>query len=246
MIHRFLIFILILTLGLEVFLRISGTPAYLIPRPAAVLEALFTDRQILLDQFLITLQEWLIGLSLSIVIGIFLALLCFFSPFARSILNPFLVASQSVPYLAFAPLLLLWFGLGMLPKIILVMLTCIFPIALNFEADLQRGREEYSLVTAMLKLPMVKALLHVYIPYALPGFFSGLKISASYAFVGAVLAELIGSESGLGVYIARSQSTYRPDRMVAAILLVVLFSVSGAILVDALRNRIIFWNRAKK
>ena len=122
-----------------------------------------------------------------------------------------------------------------------MVLTCVFPIALVWLDDLLRARVEYEPVCAMLKMNPVRAFFGVWVPASLPGFFAGLKVSASYAVVSATLAELIGSEEGLGVYIIRAQSTYRTDRVMAAVAVVVVASLLSTALVEGLRGRVVFW-----
>lgn len=226
--------------------RVFALPEYLVPTPQAVLEALVSDGSLLWQHFLYTASEWLLGLVLGVALAVLIALSCFYSSSMRRLLRPLLVVSQSVPYLVFAPLLLLWLGLGLTPKVVLVVLTCVFPVALNFEEGLSDARSEYSLLVRMLRFSKLTALIHIYLPAALPQFFSGLKVTTTYAFVAAVLAELIGSEAGLGVYISRAQSSYRPDRVLAAVLLVVAISIVSNAVVARIQKRAVFWPVVRK
>lgn len=233
-------------IGLEFLLPWLEIPAYLVPLPSSVAQVLQDDSGLLWEQFKTTALECVAGLGVSVCLGFLISIVIFSSQFFKTLLRPFLVVSQSVPYLTFAPLLLLWLGLGPLPKIVLVVLTCTFPIALAFEQGLQQARAEYEVVVAMLKLKPVSAIRHVYLPYALPHFFSGLKISVTYAFVSTVLAELIGSESGLGVYMTRAQSSYRTDRVVACCAVIVAASLALSFVVNYAEKRFVFWNTTKK
>lgn len=221
-------------------------PDYLLPTPRQVFSVFGEDASILFHQTLHTIIEWLIGLFVSIILGFCFALACFrFKP-VHDFFSPLLIVSQTIPFLAIAPLLLIWLGLGMAPKIVLVVLSCSFPIALALEEGLQQGRQTFHLIVAMIKLPWISAVRHVYLPAALPHFFTGLKISASYAFVSTVMAELIGSEKGLGIYLTRAQSSYRTDRVVAAILVTIAVSLLNTLVVDLLRRRIVFWDSTRK
>ena len=218
-------------------------PSYLLPSPLQVLQTLISDRNQILMQSVSTFLEWIIGLLLSILIGFVTALILFLSAAIRNILEPVLILSQSVPYLVFAPLLLLWLGLGILPKIVLVTLSCAFPIALVLEKGLTAAKNEYELLVTMLKLPWHSALLHVYLPAAAPDFFAGLRIAVSYAFVSCVLAEFMGSESGLGVYLTRAQSSYRADKVIAASILIVIITLASVSIVDFIKNKVVFWSQ---
>ena len=231
---------------LEVGLKKFAIPDYLVPRPTQVLSVLRADADILASQTLATLMEWVLGLGLSLALALPLAFLSFRSVWAAHVLRPFIVVSQSVPYLCFAPMLLIWMGLGMATKIVLVVLTCAFPIALLTEQGLTAARNEYELVVAMLQMSPRKAFFQVYFPAALPSFFSGIRISATYAFVSAVLSELIGSEKGLGVYLLRAQNSYRTDRVVAAVALIVAISLATTWSVDKIRSKVVFWNEARR
>jgi putative hydroxymethylpyrimidine transport system permease protein len=239
-------FFLSLVLCWEWIVRRWDVPRYLVPRPSQVLEDLWSDRSLLGEHLLFTLQEWSIGLILSVALGLGIALLCFWWKAFRFLFEPFLVISQSTPYLVFAPLLLLWLGLGILPKVVLIILTCSFPIALSVTEGLIRAKEEYGLIVRMLRMNALSALFHVYFPAALGDFFSALKISVSYAFVSAVLAELIGSEAGLGVFITRAQSAYQTSRVLGAVVIVVCISLVSTAIVDMLRKKVIFWNVVKR
>lgn len=221
-------------------------PDYLIPSPLRIAAVFTHDSAILLEHLKFTIVEWLIGNGLSVFLGFFLALLCYFSQWMKKLIRPFLVVSQSVPYLVFAPLLLLWLGLGFAPKVVLIVLNCAFPIALFLEEGLHSAKQEFRLVSKMLGFSRMQSLWHIDLPYSLPYFFSGLRISAIYAFVSAVLAELIGSEGGIGIYIIRAQSAYRTDRVLAAVLLVVLLSLASAWGVERLRKGFVFWQVARK
>jgi putative hydroxymethylpyrimidine transport system permease protein len=218
-------------------------PSYLFPLPSKTVQTFFQDSVLLWNQFLFTFMEWSLGVVLSIFLGAGLAFLCFEYKFAKLFFEPLLFVSQSIPYLTFAPLLLLWFGLGKTPKVILIVLTCAFPIALMGLQSLEKVKSEYQFLVKILKLSNLQCYKNIYLPGSLSGFFAGLKISVSYAFVSAVMSELIGSEAGLGVYLLRAQSSYRIDKVLCCVLIVVVFSLLTTWLVELLRRRIVFWEK---
>lgn len=221
--------------------RAGSIPGYILPSPGAVWMTFVQDLPILWPHAQETLFEWAVGLALSTLLAIALSLLAFeIRGFERTLIRA-LVISQSVPYLTIAPLLLLWFGLGAAPKLILILLTCTFPITQLTLTGLTHARSEYATLAVMLRMGKSAALRKIYAPAALPEFFEGIKISVTYAFVSSVLAELIGSEAGLGVYLSRAQSAYRTDRVMVAVLLIVAFSLLCHWLVGLMARKSLFW-----
>jgi putative hydroxymethylpyrimidine transport system permease protein len=229
------------------FIVLIFRPAdYVLPSPASVLATFVTDLPILAEQSAVTLVEWLVGLSISVLASITFAVVCFYVPRLESMITPLLTLSQSIPTLALAPLLLIWFGIGMTPKIILVVVGCFFPIAFALLSGLQQAKKQYSLIVQMFKIPNQKALTQIYAPAALPQLFIGLRVSASYAFVAAVMVELIGSEKGLGIYLIRAQSSYRTEAVIAVVLIMVMVSMLSTLVLDLLEKRFIFWQPTHK
>ena len=232
--------------AVQIFLTTFSIPSYVFPLPTEIFKVFLIDWQFLIQAFWITSLEWVVGVIIAIVLGVFLSFLSFRFKAFDKILAPFLIISQSVPYLVFTPLLMMWFGLGILPKIILVILTCVFPIALVLRNDLSFYQKEYSVLVQSLKMNFWKACFHVYFPASLQGFFNALRVSVSYSFGSAVVAELMGSEGGLGVYLLRAQNTYRTERVFAVAILIVVITILSSKCVDLMSQKFIFWNRTKK
>lgn len=239
-IKRIVVVVLLIALWHEV-VTLFHVPDYILPLPSTVLAAFLQDLPVLQKHFLETLKEWAIGLGLSVLFALLISLAAFTNQKFESYTRRFLVISQAVPYLTIAPLLLLWLGLGAAPKIVLILLTCCFPIAQLTLNGLQTAREQYSVLATILRFQPTRALAKLYAPAALPSFLEGLRISVTYAFVSTVLAELIGSEAGLGVYLSRAQSAYRTDRVLTVVFIIVFFSLLGTWLVNALSKKILFW-----
>lgn len=231
---------------LQWILQYAQIPSYIFPTPTSVLRVLWEDRLNLWDAFLITSFEWIVGVICAIAMGFLIGFLSSYYRFFDMIFSPFLLVSQSVPYLVFVPLLLLWFGLGFLSKIVLITLTCVFPIALVLKNDLINAQNEYGMIVKLLRLSPIRAFCHVYLPASLPGFFNALKISMSYAFGTTVVAELMGGEGGLGIFLLQAQYTYRLDRVMAIALIVVVVSVMSAKCVNGIASSVVFWNKQKK
>ncbi|NBW81655.1 ABC transporter permease [bacterium] len=238
--QRALFIAALLALWTEI-VRFVEVPDYILPKPSAVAETLIADRWLLWKHLLETTEKWAIGLSSSVFVAVCISLLAFSNQTVERYITRFLVVSQAVPYLTVAPLLLLWFGLGAAPKIVLIILTCSFPIAQLTITGLKQAKGKYSVLATILRLPPGLALGRIYLPAALPSFMEGVRISVTYAFVSSVLAELIGSESGLGVYLSRAQSAYRTDRVMAVVFLIVAMSLLCSWATKFLTKKMIFW-----
>lgn len=227
----------------EMFVVTYQIPSYLFPKPSEILKAFWLDRALLYSHAITTLTEWSLGTVISVILGVGLSTTAMRFAYVSFFLDPLLTITQSVPYLVFTPLLLMWFGFGMAPKVILVVLTCTFPITVVMKHDMQEAMLNYALVVPMLRLNFWKALWHVYYPYALPGFFNAFSISMSYAFGATVVAELMGSADGLGIYLLRAQTTYRLDRVFVVAGLIIGLSLGVTGLARWCSRKWIFWQR---
>ena len=158
---------------------------------------------------------------------------------------PLVVLTQTIPTVAIAPLLVLWFGYGMLPKVVLIVVATFFPITVGLLGGFKSvDPDEIDLMRSM-GASRWQIMRHVKIPAALPQFFSGLKISAAYAIVGAVIAEWLGGFSGLGVYMTRVRKAYSFDKMFAVIFLISALSLVLMWAVEAVRRIAMPWERVK-
>ena len=219
----------------------GAVPSYMLPSPVAVVSAFVRDFPNLMFHASVSLQEAAYGLVLGIALAFAIAtLMDRFDPLERA-LSPLLVVTQTIPTIAIAPLLVLWMGFGMAPKITLVIITTFFPIAVGLlEGYKGVDPDAIDLMRAM-GADRKDIFFHVKFPAALPHFFSGLKISASYAVVGAVIAEWLGGFDGLGVYMTRVKKAYAFDKMFAVIILIVIVSLLLMALVDLIRKLSMPW-----
>lgn len=217
-------------LGLIVFLWQSAitfhiVDEFLLPSPISVAKALIQDFDLLLKHSLYTVSEGLIGLILAILLSFILAIAMDRFSFLYQAVYPVLIVSQTVPIIAIAPLLVLWLGYGMSPKVVLVLLACFFPLVVGILDGLkQADRDAQNLLRAM-GANNRQILLHIKIPYSMPNFFAGLKVAVSYSIVGAVISEWIGGTVGLGVYMTRVKKSFSFDKMFAVIILIVIISL---------------------
>jgi NitT/TauT family transport system permease protein len=200
------------------------TPSFLLPSPLAIFKDLIANRDILLRQTGITAFEVGLGYLLSILIGMPLAILFTYSrTFERSI-YPLIVGSQTVPKVAVAPLLLSWFGFGLLPKIVIVILVTFFPIIINAVVGLKSLSPNMFNLARSMGANMFQVFWRFRLPNALPSIFAGLKVATVLAVIGAVVAEFVGADSGLGYVIMMATADLNVARQFSAI---VLLSVLG-------------------
>ena len=226
-------------------LSVTGiVPSYMLPSPVDVVRAFIKDFPNLITHAAVSVQEAIYGL----VIGIFLAFLIAtamdrFETLEKALM-PLLVVTQTIPTIAIAPLLVLWMGFGMAPKITLVVVTTFFPIAVGLlDGYNSVDPDEINLLLSM-KANRLQIFRHVKIPSALPYFFSGLKVAASYAVVGAVISEWLGGFEGLGVYMTRVRKAYAFDKMFAVIILIIIVSLLLMALVNVIQYMAMPWTRA--
>ncbi|NLW11835.1 MAG: ABC transporter permease [Clostridiaceae bacterium] len=207
-------------------LSVSGAvPEFMLPSPLQVLAAFKNSLPELMFHSRITLTEAFAGLGVSILLAFVLATAMDHFSWLYRAFFPLMVISQTIPTVAIAPLLVLWMGYGMLPKIALIVLVCFFPLAVALLDSFRSSDPDLiNLMRAMGAGPS-QIFRHVKWPAAISGFFSGLKISVSYAIVGAVIAEWLGGNEGLGVYMIRVKRSYSFDKMFAVILLIMLISL---------------------
>lgn len=233
---------LLALLGLWQVLVMSGRiPAFILPSPYHVLVAMVGDVHALLHHSGATLTEAFIGLGIGLVLGFTLATgMLFWKPLYR-MLYPVIIITQTIPSIALAPLLVLWMGFGMAPKIALVVLTTFFPITIGlYEGLCSADRDEIMLLRSMGASRM-QIFRYVELPASLDSFFAALKISLSYSVIAAVVAEWMGGMSGLGVYMQRVRKAYDFRRMFAVIILVSIISLLLMALIVLLKKRVMPW-----
>lgn len=208
----------------EVYVRAGKINIRILPPPSLIFEALFSHWNNLLPHVLQTLLETVVGFLIATVLGFTLAIILDISPQFNKTIYPILVISQTVPIIALAPLLLLWFGFGILPKIIIVVLYCFFPIAIAGVDGLSQTQKQYSKLLKSMNASYFQGLFLVRLPSSFPSFFSGLKIAATYSVAGAIVGEFIGGYQGLGVYMQQAANSYSIALVFASIFMTILLS----------------------
>ena len=225
----------------EVLARWSGVPSWLLPAPSAIGAAMVDWRGELTLHFMVTLYEVLIGFALSIVVSIPLAVAVVYSPFLQNTIYPILLALQSMPKVAIAPLLVLWIGFGLLPKILVVFLVCFFPIVVATASGLSAVPPALIDLIRSLSATSYQTFIKIRFPTAIPHIFVGLKIAITFAVIGAVIGEFVGSDQGLGYLILISTSQSRTPLAFGALLLLTIMSIVLYYAVEFVERLVVPW-----
>jgi len=219
-------------------------PSYMLPSPLDVIKALVTDFPLLMHHAGATLLEAFLGLLIGVLLGFVTAALMDAFPVVKSALYPILVLTQTIPPVAIAPLLILWFSYGIVPKVILVVLVAYFPMAVGLLDGFQSVDPDLLKLMKSMKANKWQIFWEVKFPSALNTFFSGLRIAVSYSVVGAVIAEWLGGFLGLGVYMTRVKKSLSYDKMFAVIFLVSALSLLLMVLVKVIQKKTMPWEYA--
>ena len=215
---------------------------FLIPAPSDIAESLWTDRELLAADAWVTAQEVLLGFAIALVLGFAFAVALHLSDTLRRAFYPLLVASQTVPVIAIAPILIVWLGFGLGPKLAIIALVCFFPITVNTLDGLRSVDPELPRMMRTLDADRAQILRRVEIPSALPYLLSGAKIAAAISVIGAVFGEWSGADEGLGHLILIAQGQLQTARVFAA---VVVLSALALCLFGALaliERRVAWWS----
>jgi ABC-type nitrate/sulfonate/bicarbonate transport system permease component len=212
-----------------------------LPSPLRVLEQGWAYREQIWANTVPTLQVTAVGFAVSLALGWALAVAVDFSPWLRRALTPLLVASQTLPIIAIAPLLIIWFGFGLLPKVLVIALVTFFPVAVGLiEGFAATDRQATNLLRSM-GASRWQQFRYVRLPGALPSFFTALRIGITYAVTGAIFAEYVGATAGLGIFMNLQKNSFRTDLVLAAVLVTALLSVTLFGLTYLVQRLVIPW-----
>ena len=236
-----LIIVLIGLAGWEALVRLGGVDELILPAPTQVLDSLWTDRSILAPDLATTTWEVLLGLAVAIAAGALLGIAMHVSPRARRALRPLVIGSQAVPVPVIAPLVILVLGFGMAPKVLLVALVCFFPVTVNLYDGLRAADPDARRLLRSLQASRLQTLRFVEAPAALPAAFTGLKIAAAVAVIGAVFAEWAGAEQGLGHALLIANGQLATARAFAATFLLFLLAIGLYGACALLERRVVDW-----
>jgi NitT/TauT family transport system permease protein len=225
----------------EALVRHFQIPGWLLPTPSAIIEAMIDWRGELVQHTLVTLYETLVGFALAIAVSIPLAVAVVYSPLLQNTIYPILLAMQSTPKVAIAPLLALWIGFGAAPKIIVVFLVCFFPIIVATASGLTAVPASLIDLIRSLSANPMQTFIKIRFPTAMPHIFIGLKIAITFAVIGAVIGEFVGSENGLGYLILISTSQSRTPLAFGALMLLTIMSIVLYYAVALLERLVVPW-----
>jgi putative hydroxymethylpyrimidine transport system permease protein len=227
----------------ELVVRAAHVPDYLFPAPSAVASALGSDAGLLGSATAVTVREVALGYLLAIVLALALAVVLHFSAALRRALLPILVLSQTVPTVVLAPVLAILLGYGIVPKLVVVAIVCFFPIVVNAVDGLRSADAELVRMMRTLHGSRLAIFRRVEVPGALPAIFSGARIAATYAAVGAVFGEWAGSSSGLGFVMLQAQPTLATARIFAAVFILSAIALALFALVTLAERLVVPWER---
>lgn len=229
----------------EATVRIGNIPLYLMPAPSQIVMALVRQFAVMLPHAMISLGESLLGMVIATALAALLAMAMDAWPLFRQAVYPMMVVSQSVPIIVLAPLFIIYFGFGLTPKVITVVLMCFFPIAVSLADGL--GQVSSKMVDLLRTMGASRPDIYriIKLPAAAPSFFSGLRVAATYSIMGAVVGEWLGGSGGLGFYMLRVKNAYMLDRVFAVVALIVLLSLLLNAIVRGLEYLLTPWARHK-
>jgi ABC-type nitrate/sulfonate/bicarbonate transport system permease component len=230
-----------LTAGWEALAKLGSIEDYLLPAPSEVARALWDDRDLLLPDARVTAEEVLLGLGLAIGVGLVIAVALHLSPLLRGAIYPLVVGSQAVPIIVIAPILVIWFGFGLAPKLIVIALVCFFPVVVNTLDGLRSVDRSQVKMMRTLGAGRWDLLRRLELPAALPFVFSGVKVAVAVAVIGAVFGELVGSDAGLGHAIQVGTAQLLTARVFAAVLLLAVMAIALFGLVSVAERRLLPW-----
>ncbi|AWG98559.1 ABC transporter permease [Rhodococcus ruber] len=235
-----------LALGWQLYVAVSGIRPQVLPSPTRVLEQGWAHRTDIAGHAWSTLQVTLVGFAVSLAVAWALAIVVDFSPWLRRALVPLFVVSQTLPIIAIAPLMIIWFGFGLLPKILVIALATFFPMAIGLIEGFAAADREAGALLRSMGASRRQEFRYVRLPSALPRFFTALRIGVTYAVVGAVFAEYVGATSGLGIYMSTQKNSFRTDLVLAAVLVTAVLSLALYLLTYAVERVVAPWALATR
>jgi len=238
-----ILFILFVTCLWQMIVDLGMIARYILPSPTDIITVGISIFPEITEHIYITLQEASTGLVIAIIFAMILAVMMDNFMIVRKALQPLLVVSQTVPIMVLAPLFVMWFGFGLLPKIMVVVLVCFFPIVVSLLEGLASLDQDVLNLMKSMKAGRWHVFYLAKFPSSLGSFFSGLKIAATYSIIGAVIAEWMGGKSGLGVYMTRVRQSFALDKVFAVILIIILMSIVLFGMIEFIQFLVMPWKR---
>lgn len=241
-----ILFILAILIIWEAMVNLGIVERYILPSPTDILNALISNGTDIMIHAATTFFEGIAGLLVAVCLSLIMAIVMDLFPVVKKAIYPVLVMSQTVPIIVIAPLLAMWFGFGIAPKIFVVVLVCFFPITVSLIEGLQSVDGELINLVRSMGAQKRQIFTKIKFPSALPYFFSGLKIAATYSIMGAVIGEWLGGKAGLGVYMLRARHAFALDLVFASILVIVVLSIGLFYVIAGIQRVLMPWEKLKE
>ncbi|WMJ80229.1 ABC transporter permease [Clostridium sp. MB40-C1] len=234
----------VIIIGIWQFVVDKGiVESYILPSPKEVVVTLFKILPNIKQHIYVTLKEAMFGFSISIILALILAVLMDNIKVIRNSIYPILVISQTIPTVVLAPLFGMWFGFGMLPKVIIVVLVCFFPIVISLMDGLNSVDKDMVNLLKSMGANKFQIFKIVKFPSSMVNFFSGLRIAATYSIMGAVVGEWVGANEGLGFYMMRVKHSFAMDKVFAVVLIIIFLSMFLFGILFLIQYMLTPWNR---
>jgi NitT/TauT family transport system permease protein len=238
--------VVMLVVSWDLVIRVFRIPPYLVPTPGSVAAQLVAQWPMLLRETVPTLYATLAGFALSAVVGVPIAMWIAYSRMVESFVYPLLVFSQSIPKVAIAPLFVVWFGFGLVPKVIAAFLLGFFPVIVATVQGFKAVEGDVIDLARSMGANPLEIFLKFRLPHALPSIFSGLKVSITLAVVGAVVGEFVGSNSGLGYVMQKASGTFDLPLMFAALVVLSSLGVLLFLILEVIERWLLPWHASQR
>ncbi|HCZ06669.1 MAG: hypothetical protein PWP37_1232 [Thermotogota bacterium] len=238
--RRFIVETLVVAI-LLLFWQYNPLPEYVLPGPVSVAKEIIRTAPLIWRHTVVTLYESLVGYLLSFVFGVAIATLMYLLPGIGRSLLPVLVFTQTIPVVVIAPIIVIWFGFGVSTKIGTVAFLCFFPIAINTYDGFRTVDPDSLDLFKVYRARWYQRMRFLLLPHALPYIFSGMKVAVTYAITAAVVAEWMGAEMGLGIYLIRALNSFRVERVFAGVVVIIAFTLGLFYILDRVSRKIAPW-----
>lgn len=240
---KFSLFFIVLLCIWEVLVRLLHVDVYTLPAPSAIFKSLFNDFSTYHVHLYPTLLLVVLGIICSILCGICVAIILRLIPGLHEYIYPLLIMSQNVPVIVIAPLLVIWFGFGILPKLIVITLVCFFPITVSLLEGFNETDKELEKYMKMMGATRLERFKKLEWPNSMPYFFNGLKIAGTYSVMGAIISEWLGSDKGLGKFMLIAQRAFQVDQVFVAIVWIIIFAMVIYFVIHIIQRIVLRWQR---
>lgn len=228
----------------EIYVRWQNVSPSVLPTPSDITTSSWADRDNLWTALWVTFQETILGLGIAIVAAVVLAVAMDFIPWVRRGIYPILVSSQTIPIVAIAPLVIIWFGFGLMPKVLVVAFYTFFPIVVGLAQGLASTDPDAMNLLRSMRATRWQIFMRARLPSSMPHFFTGVRITVTYAVVAAVFAEYVGSFEGLGIYMQQMRNAFRTDLVFGAVVVTMLLTLLLFLIVVIIERLVMPWHRS--